>query len=1417
MRRYSLVLAWLLVGSVVVSGCSLGGKTDPARTGTARGVAGKNFYVNLFTPPVGGIVKSGEATPRISCGASSYTVQGGQYVYASYADGAACGQTLYPWTTDGKAAAADGSNLTRVVLRPLPQGTNAFLGWAGDCAGLGDCTLTPGADKTVVALFGKPGSGHPNLMDPALHGPLFLGNVAGGNALDCASCHGATYAGKGIAPSCNACHAAAGVPSWQTTCTFCHGAPPADGVHPAVAGTYPGNLPRCASCHGTTVDAAGLIIAGGTHRNGHVEAAGHPAGWSNPAVHSAAANADITACTACHGADYAGQGSIPSCNACHAAAGWADWRDNCSFCHGLRNATTQASNTFAAHPEWAAPPDDLIGRRTGTNGAATGAHQAHVAANGTRSPIPCSECHDVPTSSTQRHFGLQLPFGPISRTGGAVPTWDPATLTCASTYCHGNFSFGAVQGSAAAPTWGGSPIGCASCHAMPPAGHLPVNGAAASCAACHPDTVLQNGAIDLSKGRHVNGQKDVSGGACDSCHWFPYPSAVPPAVPWAATGAHLAHYGLTAGQGSTGYGDLETLQVKFPVGAPTSTGYAFGCGNCHPIQVDQHSMLTGGDAKVVLYEAAAPAASLKARNATTAAYAPAARTCSGVYCHGGVAATPAWTGGSLACNGCHGTSTPSGLPDYASGSPKANSHQAHDFACSTCHLATTASAGTIASSARHVNGGLDVTAGPGVTFSYTYAATGGTCSNVSCHGGGSATWGPVESHVAALGTGDIVVFTGDSSHDVTPLSITESCTLCHAPSLVAQHASRCDLCHQGSAPAAPLIGTWDKSCTASGCHAAVHASGPAANHDGMYWDSSASCALCHDTSGGDFPGPGDNCTRCHDPSYTAAAVGDHQPPTTTSNALAAYTGGASIHLTATDAGTSGVSVTWSSLNGGRWTIGTDVSVGAPVTGSRSYTLQFYSVDHARNAETTRSVAFTVSSVADTTAPVTTSSLSPAAGAIYRTTQTVTLTATDAASGVKATYYRIDTGAWTQATSFTVPEGLHTFGWYSVDNANNSEAIHTSNLFRVDTIAPVTTSSAVNGQTYVGGQTVTLTPADPGGSGVASTWYRLDGGALTAGSSIPIAAPASGSASHTLTWYSIDVATNQEATRTATFTVQAVVIDTTPPVTTSSFNPAANAVFKANQPVTLSATDNASGVKATYYRIDAAAFVQGTSFTVTGEGLHTFGWYSVDNNDNPETAHVSSTFRIDTIAPVTTNSAVAGATYTGGQTFTLTPSDVGGSGVASTAWALDGGGPASGTTVTVPAPASASASRTITWYSTDLAGNQEVAKSVTFTVAAPVVGGTTTISFRTSCDTGSSDWIYWQVQDASGTPIAGMEFSNDDCGHPATMWADFTVPSGVGYILYGEFSDYGGTIIDSATRTVTPAEATAGGTVTWLWH
>lgn len=88
-------------------------------------------------------------------------------------------------------------------------------------------------------------------------------------------------------------------------------------------------------------------------------------------------------------------------------------------------------------------------------------------------------------------------------------------------------------------------------------------------------------------------------------------------------------------------------------------------------------------------------------------------------------------------------------------------------------------------------------------------------------------------------------------------------------------------------------------------------------------------------------------------------------------------------------------------------------------------------------------------------------------------------------------------------------------------------------------------------------------------------------------------------------------------------------DQTPPVTTATLP---SGWRNSDVTITLSATDEMSGVAATYWRLNALPAQQGTSLVVSAEGVHTLSFWSVDwagNVESPKTALV----QIDKMAPL----------------------------------------------------------------------------------------------------------------------------------------------------------------------------------------
>ena len=180
---------------------------------------------------------------------------------------------------------------------------------------------------------------------------------------------------------------------------------------------------------------------------------------------------------------------------------------------------------------------------------------------------------------------------------------------------------------------------------------------------------------------------------------------------------------------------------------------------------------------------------------------------------------------------------------------------------------------------------------------------------------------------------------------------------------------------------------------------------------------------------------------------------------------------------------------------------------------------------------------------DTIAPNTTDSASPSPnrGGWNNTAVTLLLTPSDpgagsTGSGVFFNFYGVDNQVCTprgvSCSIYTAPvsiatQGRHKFTFFSVDLAGNFQPQQT-NAVNIDTTAPITAAS-FSGKSPVA---ITLGATD-NLSGVSSTVYQLDGGALKTYSG-PFNVTVGGK--HTITFHSTDVASNAEGTHSAVFSV-----------------------------------------------------------------------------------------------------------------------------------------------------------------------------------------------------------------------------------------------------------------------------------------
>jgi len=259
-------------------------------------------------------------------------------------------------------------------------------------------------------------------------------------------------------------------------------------------------------------------------------------------------------------------------------------------------------------------------------------------------------------------------------------------------------------------------------------------------------------------------------------------------------------------------------------------------------------------------------------------------------------------------------------------------------------------------------------------------------------------------------------------------------------------------------------------------------------------------------------------------------VVDVTEPRSLVNGLPTYTASTTVSLSwspeagVTDIATYTIQV---SDNGGAWTTAPGLAGTTATTGTfagvdgHAYAFRSLATDRAGNVEVAGATNDTWT-VLDVTPPSSSASLSGTSGGAgwWVSAVMVTLTSVDATSGVDQIHYRVDGGAWqVYVGPFSVSgDGAHTVDYHGHDIAGLAEADRKAN-FNVD-VSPPVTSASLSGTSgdngwYVSPVSVSLTATDAT-SGVASTSYRLDGGAWTTYAG---AIPITSDGSHVVDFYS----------------------------------------------------------------------------------------------------------------------------------------------------------------------------------------------------------------------------------------------------------------------------------------------------------
>jgi predicted outer membrane repeat protein len=491
---------------------------------------------------------------------------------------------------------------------------------------------------------------------------------------------------------------------------------------------------------------------------------------------------------------------------------------------------------------------------------------------------------------------------------------------------------------------------------------------------------------------------------------------------------------------------------------------------------------------------------------------------------------------------------------------------------------------------------------------------------------------------------------------------------------------------------------------------------------------------------------------------------------------------------------------------------------------------------------------------DNTPPVTTAVSSGQAYADQHagwnnTDVTITLSATDPDDTVARTEYSINGGSWTTYTApFTLSqEGTYTVSYRSVDSVGNIERAHSLTV-KIDKAPPVTVATATGtvGASQATGASIVVNGGFETGnfsgwtlSGDWNPWTYLiptnawslsDGGHYEAqlGTTWNLAFLSQTLATvpgqqYTFHYWMRDAVSGDEfqtywdgqqiADLTNipaqpwteySFTVTATGATTELKLgyqnnhaffhlDNISVTPVSPTVYTTGVQVSLAATDNLSGVKATYYTVDGGAQqTYSGAFLVTADGAHTVTYWSTDNAGNVEQAH-SLTFKIDNTAPVTTavSSGQAYADQHAGWnntdvTISLSATDPDDS-VARTEYSING---ASWTTYTAPFTLSQEGTYTVAYRSVDSAGNVEAAHSLTVNIdkTPPVTTGVssgqayadqhagwnnTDVTITLSAtDTGGSGVAatYYTVDHGPAQTYAGAFSLASDGIHTVTYWS-----------------------------------------------
>jgi hypothetical protein len=250
------------------------------------------------------------------------------------------------------------------------------------------------------------------------------------------------------------------------------------------------------------------------------------------------------------------------------------------------------------------------------------------------------------------------------------------------------------------------------------------------------------------------------------------------------------------------------------------------------------------------------------------------------------------------------------------------------------------------------------------------------------------------------------------------------------------------------------------------------------------------------------------------------------------------------------------------------------------------------------------------------------------------------------------------GSYTDSDAALVGGTVYYYEVRAVDAASNIGPRSATAHALFGDVPPVTTATGLAADdhsdwTNASSPTFDLSATDTDTTGVASTWYTVNGGAGVLWTANPVMAAGLIEGSNAISYWSVDTAGSTETAKTGY-----INIDRTAPLTTVSSVPAGWVKRPVELKFSAPSPAGQAPVAYTEYRVAGGAWKKGASVIVSRQGETKVEYRSADTAGNVETAQ-SCVVRVDSGAPKVTAFGPVTAWRGGHVRFTFRVSDVSG--------------------------------------------------------------------------------------------------------------------------------------------------------------